>query len=148
MTLTKSRMSMNIRAFRNEDKDCVIQLWIACGLTRPWNNPEKDIERKLSMNDDLFLVAVDGKEIAGSVMGGYEGHRGWINYLAVHPHHQHKGLGRLLMSTIEQKLLALNCPKINLQVRSGNDEVIAFYQSLGFVDDKCLSFGKRLIHDD
>ena len=139
---------MHIRPFATSDTENVIALWMACNLTRPWNNPALDIQRKCAVADELFLVADFNGEIIGSVMGGYEGHRGWINYLAVHPGHQKQGLGRLLMHDVENRLLKLGCPKINLQVREGNDDVIAFYEAIGFSDDKCRSFGKRLIPDN
>ncbi|MDB4222273.1 GNAT family acetyltransferase [Granulosicoccus sp.] len=136
-----------IRTFHPDDTAGVISLWKVCELTRPWNNPELDIQRKLSVNDDLFLVADDDGQIVGSIMGGYEGHRGWINYLAVDPSLQKQGLGRDLMDTVEARLLDKGCPKINLQVRTGNDAVIAFYEAIGYSNDECISFGKRLIPD-
>ena len=136
-----------IRTFHPDDAAGVISLWQACELTRPWNNPELDIQRKLSVNDDLFLVADDDGQIVGSIMGGYEGHRGWINYLAVDPSLQKQGLGRDLMDAVEARLLDKGCPKINLQVRTGNDAVIAFYEAIGYSNDECISFGKRLIPD-
>lgn len=139
---------MNIRPFESRDTDAVIALWQSCELTRPWNNPALDIKRKCAVDDDLFLVSEENGEITGTVMGGYEGHRGWINYLAVAPHCRNNGLGRRLMQAVESRLLALNCPKINLQVRTGNDAVIAFYEAIGFSDDKCVSMGKRLIPDN
>lgn len=137
-----------IRTFQPADTAAVISLWQTCELTRPWNNPELDIQRKLSLSDDLFLVVedIDGA-IVGSIMGGYEGHRGWINYLAVDPDRQKQGLGRDLMNAIESRLLAKGCPKVNLQVRTGNDAVIAFYEAIGYSNDECVSFGKRLIPD-
>ncbi len=139
---------MNIRSFEPRDTEAVIALWQACDLTRPWNNPSLDIQRKCAVKDELFLVCEDEGEITGSVMAGYEGHRGWINYLAVAPHSRKSGMGRQLMKEVERRLLALDCPKINLQVRHGNDDVIAFYEAIGFSDDKCISMGKRLIPDN
>lgn len=141
-------MTINIRPFTESDTDDVISLWQACDLTRPWNDPYKDIHRKIKLKDNLFLVATIDGQLTGSVMGGYEGHRGWINYLAVSPAHQKQGLGRALMEAIEYRLLALDCPKINLQIRESNAPVIAFYETIGFVDDKVKSFGKRLIPDN
>ncbi|HSI59163.1 MAG TPA: GNAT family N-acetyltransferase, partial [Ideonella sp.] len=88
-----------------------------------------------------------GGEIVGSVMAGFEGHRGWINYLAVDPGHQKRGLGRALMDWAEQGLRAAGCPKINLQIRAGNAPVIAFYRAIGFAQDEVVSFGKRLETD-
>ena len=136
-----------IRPFQTDDTASVVSLWQECELTRPWNNPELDIQRKLSVNDDLFLVADDDGQIVGSIMGGYDGHRGWINYLAVSPSVQKQGLGRELMDAVESRLLDQGCPKINLQVRTGNDSVMAFYEAIGYTDDNCTSFGKRIIPD-
>lgn len=138
---------MIFRTFEPADSDAVIALWVNCELTRPWNNPQQDIDRKLAVNDELFIVATDNEKILGTVMGGYDGHRGWINYLAVDPSLRHQGLGRQLMKAVEERLLAKGCPKINLQVREGNDSVMAFYEAIGFTDDHCKSFGKRLISD-
>jgi len=138
---------MDIRTFELNDSAAVIALWKACGLTRPWNNPELDIQRKLSVKDELFLVAEIDQRIIGSVMGGYDGHRGWINYLAVDPDIRKQGTGRALMDAVQARLLKLDCPKINLQVRQGNDAVAAFYEAIGYIDDECRSFGKRLIDD-
>ncbi|MFK7852629.1 MAG: GNAT family acetyltransferase [Granulosicoccus sp.] len=137
-----------IRPFESGDTDAVISLWQACKLTRSWNNPALDIQRKCAVNDELFLVALQQDQVVGSVMGGYEGHRGWINYLAVAPSLRKQGLGRDLMQAVEDRLLALGCPKINLQVREGNNDVIAFYEAIGFRDDECKSYGKRLIPDN
>jgi ribosomal protein S18 acetylase RimI-like enzyme len=138
---------MNIRPFLPADEAAMVALWRKCDLVRPQNNPHKDIARKRAVASDLFLIAeVDGR-IAGSVMCGYEGHRGWINYLAVDPDFQRRGIGRALMAEAEKKLRAVGCPKINLQVRSTNQQVIAFYRAIGFAVDDVISMGKRLEHD-
>ena len=139
---------MNIRPFEKRDTEQVIALWADCGLTRPWNDPALDIQRKCALDDELFLVGENDGQIIGSVMAGYDGHRGWINYLAVVPHVRKSGLGKQMMDDVEARLLALGCPKINLQVRQGNDGVMAFYESLGFTNDACISMGKRLIPDN
>ena len=142
-----SHEKLTIRTFTDADTKATIALWQACELTRAWNDPDKDIERKLSVNDDLFLVAEIQDNIVGSVMGGYDGHRGWINYLAVDPGQRKQGLGKQLMLTVEHRLLSLGCPKINLQIRTGNEAVMEFYRAIGFTEDACVSFGKRLIPD-
>lgn len=134
----------DIRAFRASDEVQVIALWEACGLVVPWNVPALDISRKTDFQPDLFFVAERDGGIVGTVMAGYEGHRGWINYLAVSPSLQGSGLGRELMEVAEEKLRALGCPKINLQVRSSNRAVIEFYEALGFQVDEVVSLGKRL----
>ncbi|WP_027011329.1 GNAT family acetyltransferase [Comamonas sp. B-9] len=139
---------MEIRVFALQDSEAVVQLWHDCGLYRPWNDPHKDIARKQSVSPELFWVGVDEQgAVMASIMVGYDGHRGWINYLAVHPRHQRQGHARQLMQRAEAELTALGCPKLNLQVRAGNEAVIAFYESLGYANDHTVSLGKRLIAD-
>lgn len=140
--------TLHIREFQEEDAAAVVALWQACGLVKPWNDAYKDIQRKLTVGRELFLVGeIDGR-IAATIMGGYEGHRGWVNYLAVHPDYRRQGYGRFLMDTVESKLLARGCPKINLQIRESNLDVIRFYEAIGYKQDKVVSFGKRLIPDN
>jgi ribosomal protein S18 acetylase RimI-like enzyme len=139
---------MEICEYREMYANQVIVLWIQCGLVVPWNNPQKDIERKLKVDRDLFLVGIFEGKIIASVMGGYEGHRGWINYLAVDPSHRRKGYGRQMMEEVERRIRARGCPKINLQVRATNEGVIQFYRSLGYVVDKVIGLGKRLEEDE
>lgn len=141
-------MTFQIRPFEDADEPAVVALWQRCGLTRPWNDPAKDIRRKLAEQPDLFGVMADGADVVGTVMAGYEGHRGWINYLAVDPSRQQRGLGRQLMAWSEARLRERGCPKINLQVRQGNEAVLAFYAALGYADDNVVSLGKRLEHDN
>lgn len=143
----ETKGAIEIRAFAEADERAVVGLWKACGLTRPWNDPHRDIARKLRVRRDLFLVAVDAGAIVGTVMVGYDGHRGWINYLAVAPAHQRRGLGRTLMAEAEALLLREGCPKVNLQVRAGNEGVVAFYRRLGYDVEEMVSMGKRLIPD-
>lgn len=138
---------MQIRPFRPEDEAAVIALWQRCGLTRPWNDPHKDIQRKLTTQPELFLVGERDGLLVASVMAGFDGHRGWVNYLAVDPERQRQGLGRLLMREVEQRLCDLGCPKLNLQLRSDNQAVLAFYRRLGYEVDEVVSLGKRLIVD-
>jgi ribosomal protein S18 acetylase RimI-like enzyme len=133
-----------VRTYSAEDQSAVIDLWDRCGLVRPWNNPRKDICRKLRANSDWFLVAVVRNKIVGSIMIGYEGHRGWINYLAVDPSLRRQGVGRRLMEQAKELLRKAGCPKINLQVRSANKEAADFYASLGYLEDDVISLGKRL----
>ncbi|MCS5735644.1 GNAT family acetyltransferase [Herbiconiux sp. CPCC 203386] len=139
-----------MRSFRPADTDAVVALWQACGLVRPWNDPRKDIARKLTTQPELFLVAesIDTGALLGSAMVGYDGHRGWVNYLAVDPAAQGGGIGRALMTEAETLLRERGCPKLNLQIRAGNEPVMAFYEALGYAPDGAVSFGKRLIPDD
>ncbi len=136
-----------VRAYAPRDAESVVALWRACGLTRPQNDPHKDIARKLKVNPEWFFVAERGGEIVGTVMAGYEGHRGWINYLGVAPAWQRGGLGRRLMDEAEARLRAAGCPKINLQVRPDNRVAIAFYERIGFAVEGAISLGKRLERD-
>jgi ribosomal protein S18 acetylase RimI-like enzyme len=138
---------MQIRAFQPEDEAAVVALWQECELTRPWNDPHKDIARKLTVQPELFVVGIEGGELIASAMFGFEGHRGWVNYLAVSPAHQRRGHARTLMRWGEQALQARGCPKINLQIRSSNAAVIAFYKTMGYAADDVVSLGKRLISD-
>ena len=135
---------MNIRPFRSADRDAVVALWEACGLARSWNDAGRDIERKQGLQPELFLVGFDGEVLVATVMAGYEGHRGWVNYLGVDPGHRRKGYGRRMMRAAEEALAALGAPKVNLQVRDGNDEAVAFYRSLGYEIEERVSLGKRI----
>jgi ribosomal protein S18 acetylase RimI-like enzyme len=138
---------MQIRRFEGVDEPAVLALWDECGLTRPWNDPRKDIARKLAVQAELFLVGVSDGAVMASVMAGYEGHRGWMNYLAVAPRFRGRGLGRALVEHVERLLLERGCPKVNLQVRASNPEAVAFYRRLGYAEDESISLGKRLIVD-
>ena len=135
---------MEIREFQPTDEEAVIVLWERCGLVRPWNDPRKDISRKLKVRPDLFLVGVADRKVVATVMAGYDGHRGWINYLAVAPEERRRGRGRTMMREAENRLRSAGCPKINLQIRRANADVIAFYASLGYVQDEVVSMGRRL----
>ncbi len=139
---------MQIRPFEDSDEDAVVALWSRCGLLRSWNDPHKDIARKRRVQRELFLVGKLDDELVASVMAGYDGHRGWINYLAVDPRFQRRGLGRELMEQAQHRLQSLGCSKINLQIRRENVEAVAFYERIGFSEDAALSFGKRLERDD
>ena len=138
---------MQIRAFHPADESAVVALWGECGLTRPWNDPHKDIARKLAVQPELFLVGVVDEAVIASVMAGYEGHRGWMNCLAVAPRFRGSGFGRALVEHVERLLLERGCPKINLQVRASNPAAVAFYRRLGYAQDESISLGKRLIVD-
>jgi ribosomal protein S18 acetylase RimI-like enzyme len=142
------RGNMEIRPFARADTEAVVALWQRCDLVRPWNDPRKDVARQLRVQPDLFLVgALDGQVVA-TVMAGYEGHRGWVNYLAVEPSLQRRGLGRAMMAEAERRLEKLGCPKVNLQIRRGNTDVVAFYARAGYVEDDVISMGRRLEVDD
>lgn len=143
----RGETTLEIRSFVEEDQEAVVALWQRCDLVRPWNDPRRDIARKLQVQRDLFLVGELEGEIVASAMVGYDGHRGWINYLAVDPKQRRRGYGRDLMAAAEERLRELGCPKINLQVRSSNTAVVDFYDRIGFARDDVVSFGKRLVDD-
>lgn len=158
MAAEPPRWPFTSRSFTPGDRTRVARLWETCGLTRPWNDPYRDIDRKLDRNAELLLVgeapaseAADGTTTTGrvvaTVMAGYDGHRGWINYLAVDPDHRGEGHGRTMMEAAETRLLALGCPKVNLQVRTDNPDAVAFYELLGYSVDPVVSMGRRLISD-
>jgi ribosomal protein S18 acetylase RimI-like enzyme len=138
---------MLIRPYRPPDEEAVVALWRRCNLTRPQNDPRLDIQRKLEVNPDLFLVGEVDSEVVATVMAGYDGHRGWVNYLGIDPGLQRKGLGSLLMKAAEERLRSLGCPKINLQVRKDNLQAVAFYDSIGYSEDAVVSMGRRLVPD-
>jgi ribosomal protein S18 acetylase RimI-like enzyme len=138
---------LSIIPYQPEHEAAVIRLWHDCDLTRPWNDPAKDIARKVAISPELFLVGLEDGRVIATTMGGYDGHRGWVYYLGVHPGHQRRGYGRLMMDAIGAKLAALGCPKINLQVRDDNEVARKFYESIGFRPDPVFAMGKRLVED-
>ena len=146
---------VRIRPFADGEEDAVVALWRAAGLTRPWNDPYEDIERKKRVQRELFLVAEAAPSsasghrdaVVGTAMAGYDGHRGRVYSVAVAPERRGGGLGALLMAEAEARLVALGCPTVNVQVRSGNEAVAAFYDRLGYAPDGATGLGKRLIPD-
>lgn len=135
---------MEIRQFKPEDEGYVIRLWEICGLTVPWNDPKLDIQMKLEVQPELFLVGAIDTRIVATVMAGYDGHRGWLYSLSVDPEYQRAGLGRNIVEAAIIRLKMQGCRKVNLQVRTSNVEVIGFYEKIGFSIDDTVSMGKRL----
>ena len=136
------------RAYRDDDEDDVIELWRRCDLLRPWNHPQADIRRKCDDSPELFFVGERDGELVASCMAGYDGHRGWIYYLAVAPELQRQGIASRLLAIAEAELYKRGCPKIDLMVRNSNQEVIEFYRALGYGDDPVAVMSKRLIEDE
>ena len=142
--MSDSIKQLIIRSFQISNEPDVIDLWHRCNLVVPQNDPKKDIAMKLRMQPELFFVGVISNRIVSTVMSGYDGHRGWLYYLAVDPNFQKKGIGRRMTEKAEMKLRKLGCHKINLQIRNSNKSVIAFYKHIGFLDDDVIGMGKRL----
>jgi ribosomal protein S18 acetylase RimI-like enzyme len=139
---------LSVRPFRPDDREEVVRLWIECGLVVPHNNPLRDIERKAKVNPEWFLVGVQNGKVVSTCMAGYDGHRGWINYLAVLPSVRRRGIAGMMMREAEGLLKKAGCPKINLQIRSSNRGVIRFYEDIGYSVDDVASMGKRLEKDE
>ncbi|MEM6486000.1 MAG: GNAT family acetyltransferase [Pseudomonadota bacterium] len=139
---------MRIRTFAETDREDVTRLWNDCNLTRPWNDPNKDIDRKLNYQPELFFVAEVNDELVGTAMAGYDGHRGSVFYLAISPAHQGRSFGRTLMTHVEAALEALGCPKLNVMVRSDNETALGFYDRLSYTNDDVECVAKRMISDD
>lgn len=135
--------NLRVRPFTSQDTRAVIDLWRTSNLVTAANDPEVDIALKRTTQPALFLVAQDSADIVGSCMAGFDGHRGWLNYLAVDPHARRKGIGTALVHAAEARLRALGCPKVNLQVRAENSAVTSFYKSLSYQLEDRLSLAKR-----
>ena len=138
-------LNVEIRPYSESDETAVAKLWreVFPGSSK-WNHPETDIQRKLAVQRELFLIAVLDSEIVGTAMGGYDGHRGWVYYVAVRSKHRRQGIGSALMAGVEERLVRLGCPKLNLQVRASNHEVVSFYEQLGYKVEERTSMGKHL----
>jgi hypothetical protein len=136
---------LEIRAYTENDQNAVAALWRAVFPgSLAWNHPESDIQRKLAVQPDLFLVAMLDEALVGTAMAGYDGHRGWVYYVAVSAGCRSQGIGTALMKTVEARLAQHGCPKLNLQVRADNQEVVSFYQKLGYQVEQRISMAKRL----
>jgi ribosomal protein S18 acetylase RimI-like enzyme len=136
---------MDLRPFEDRDEPAVIDLWKAVfPVDRPWNDPVEIIRRKREVQRELFFVAVINTDVVGTALGGYDGHRGWVYHVAVSPAHRRTGIGSALLRRVEDALRQAGCPKINLQVRSKNAGVVAFYEQLGYRIEERISMGKPL----
>jgi ribosomal protein S18 acetylase RimI-like enzyme len=138
-----AKLVFKIVRYDGKYQKSVVDLWDKCGLLVPQNDPIEDIQRKTSFQPELLFIALLDGQLVGSVMVGYEGHRGWLNYLAVHPSFQRRGFGTKLVNKAIAELQKLGCPKLNLQVRKRNASVIGFYRHLGFKEEERVSFGMR-----
>jgi ribosomal protein S18 acetylase RimI-like enzyme len=126
------------------DEAAVIALWHAAGLTRPWNDPAADFRMALAAPSSTVLLACEGADLAGSVIVGFDGHRGWVYYLATDPAWRGRGIGRALMVAAEDWLKARGCPKVQLMVRGDNLAAKGFYAAIGYDVQDVVTLGKRL----
>jgi ribosomal protein S18 acetylase RimI-like enzyme len=144
-TRLEYKMKIDISPYDQIDEEAVAALWREAFPESPnWNHPETDIRRKLAIQRELFLVATYNDNVVGTAMAGYDGHRGWVYYLAVSSKYRRRGLGKALMTSVEQRLTLMGCPKLNLQVRIGNEGVVAFYENLGYQVEPRISMSKPL----
>jgi len=147
--MTRTPLPVTIRCFAEADTDAVLALWLQAfpeyrQPDKPHRDPRLSIANKLATQPDLFFVATQDDALVGTVLAGYDGHRGWLYSLAVDPQRRRHGIGTRLVAHAEQALAARGCPKVNLQVLPGKAEVIGFYHALGYCADPVVSLGKRL----
>ena len=136
---------MEIRKYQDGDAEAVVALWReVLPDSAPHNDPETALRLKLQVDPDLLLVGLVGGSVVGTVMGGYDGHRGWVYSVAVKPEHRRHGVATALITQLEEELKGLGCLKVNLQVRASNSQVVAFYRELGYLVEERVSMGKRL----
>ena len=136
---------MLVRDFQDADESAVVALWSeVLPDSAPHNDPLMAIRKKLAVDRELFFVAVVDGLVAGTAMGGYDGHRGWIYSVAVAPSQRRRGIGRALIQRLEDEFAVRGCLKVNLQVRASNEGVVAFYRKLGYSVEERISMGKRL----
>ena len=146
--MTEAADQLEVRPYRAEDEGDVLGLWQASDLLRPWNNPYRDIERKCQDSPELFFVGEHEGRVIASCMAGYDGHRGWLYYLAVLPAYRGRGFARSIIHHAEQCLRALGCPKLELMVRHSNTEVLSFYQGQDYQLEEVAVLSKRLVSDE
>jgi hypothetical protein len=137
-------MALHIREFREADRAALIALWETCALTRPWNDPNADLDRAVTSRDATILVGTVDDVVVASIIVGHDGHRGWLYYLAVTPDRQSRGHGREMMVEAELWLTVRGAPKVQLMVRGENQNATAFYGALGYERQDVTVLGKWL----
>ena len=139
---------LSVRTYQQQDQDAVIALWKDCGLLMPWNNPFTDIRSKVEDSPELFFVALLDEVLVGTCMAGFDGHRGWVYYMAVEKSHRNKGIARALLKKAENSLVQQGCAKLELMVRKSNRRVVDTYRALGFKEEEVSVLSKRLIEHE
>jgi ribosomal protein S18 acetylase RimI-like enzyme len=137
-------VGVEVRSAVADDRDAVVALWRACGLTRPWNDPVADFELATRGLESTVLGLFDAGVPVATAMVGFDGHRGWVYYLCVTPHRQRQGLGRRMMAAAEAWLAARGAPKIQFMVRRDNAAALGFYAALGYTEQGVTTLGRRL----
>ena len=135
---------MRIQVFSEIYRNDVIQLWDRCGLLFPGNDPDYDITLKTGFQPGLFFIGLVEERVAASLMAGFDGYRGWLNYLGVDPDFRGKGYGKAILAHAVENLRKMGCPKINLQVRNSNRQVIEFYKKSGFYSHDVITMQVKL----
>ncbi len=138
-----------VRRVSAADTEAVLALWrvvfpVYADPAHPQRDPAASIRRKLAFGDGLFWLAEREGRVVGTAMAGYDGHRGWLYSVGVHPEARRAGVGARLVAEAEGALAALGCPKVNLQVFATNASAQAFWRSVGYARDEVVGFGKRL----
>ena len=137
--------NLTMRVYQSADEPAVIALWERVFPDDPpWNKPPDLIRAKVAFQAEWFFVCFDDDRLVGTVLAGYDGVRGWVHKVAVHPDHQRRGIARLLMTTAEDALRGAGCKKLNLQVRADNEDAISFYRTAGYAEEERVSMGKKL----
>jgi ribosomal protein S18 acetylase RimI-like enzyme len=140
-------LHINFRDYRRRDRKAVVELWKACQLIQPWEEPEKHINRRIKVHEDLFLVGTIEDKIVGTVMGRCDENRGWVEYLAVHPLFRRKGIGRQLLNIIEERLSVKGCFGMGLLIQQETPVATNFYQRVGYRIKNVTYLEKRLRDD-
>ena len=140
--------ALTIRPFRDHDEPGVTALWTCCFPDNPPRSaPALMLAQKRRVQRELFLVGLVEERVVATVMGGYDGHRGWVYAVATDPAFRRRGYARSLLHAVERRLARLGCPKLNLQVRASNQAVVEFYEALGYSVEERISMGKELTRD-
>tara|TARA_R110000824_G_scaffold209_15_gene1089 strand:- start:12940 stop:13371 length:432 start_codon:yes stop_codon:yes gene_type:complete len=142
--MQRLEVAMRVSSASESDMDDVIALWEACDLTRPWNDPVADYRLALANDTSAILLAHRQGALVASIMAGFDGHRGWVYYLAVAPDCQKRGLGKKMMEAAEKWLRECDAPKIQLMVRDDNEAAIGFYKALGYELQPVVTIGRKL----
>ena len=143
--MTRRSERLSVRPFQHGEREALQRLWARVSPDDPpWNAPEVMIENKLKVQPELLLVGEVEGTLVGAVIAGFDGVRGWIYHLAIAPEYRRRGFATQLVRAAEDGLRRLGCPKVNLQVRAVNHEVVAFYRSIGYEIEERVSMGRRL----